>query len=669
MTDSIDIGGVLAGRGLLTAAQEAGWRPHKRHGVEGWAYPVYNAQGVRYAVENNGLTRWKAADGSVPKYLWLHGKPDGVRYYLHPDTPQAIKDSGGILYLASGEPDVLAFRAAGLKNTTCWFDGETSVPATLADDLKRLGVVIVWYYPDRDRTGLQAASKIAEALKDSGIELGVQELPGEVGSKFDVNHLWQACEYQPQRFRERLSLLDPVADTDLYLYGDALDDAPLDTGKAVDFDANGLYREWMAQIVDALGQPAKRSGKVQYWRCPLPGHEDKHPSFRVTTHQNPDFPWPVCTCGIQHNRDAWDTVADALGVDSWDEFKARKRAEGRDIPDDVPPPRLARDYADTGPDNTLLFVDSTEATQRLLQQLRGERVPDIEPAIFPFNRLHQFTGFAHVLMPKKLIYILGVSGGGKTFFAEQTATVWEMLGEDAIWWGPEWTPEEMRARALQRAGGLDMTRLNLHNLWLIDEARGVPKHQNRGTPVGQAALDRSIKILERLTQYPGRTHYITENDLPPAALMKRIQDKTIELRANGRRCRHLYIDYFQLWNNSGGKDDWSGPEQAMNQLKMLVANLNMFGWIVLQPRKGDSEETREGEILHHASAQGISDQKCQLMITLTPVFDDSGKKQEEARITVVKNSTGTTGTLHCPVNWPRLMWIDEKESTAPKPRD
>ncbi len=147
---------MLAERGILEPAEKAGWGP----GGNGWTYAVFDTDGNPVkAPDGNPIKRWKNFSSHLtPKYLW---KPAGLkehcpRYYLLPGTKQAILDKGGRVYLASGEPDVLAYHAAGNPNALCWFGGEESTPATLAEDLLKLGV--------REAIGLCTPSSIWRSL-------------------------------------------------------------------------------------------------------------------------------------------------------------------------------------------------------------------------------------------------------------------------------------------------------------------------------------------------------------------------------------------------------------------------------------------------------------------------------------------------------------------------
>jgi hypothetical protein len=107
----------LADRGIDSVATANGWQPHEVRGAHGWAYPVYNADGLPYKER-----RWKAANGHKPKYLWLWEKPQKAKYYFLPGTFAEIVNQHGQCWLAGGEPDVLALNAAGHKNTICWLE-------------------------------------------------------------------------------------------------------------------------------------------------------------------------------------------------------------------------------------------------------------------------------------------------------------------------------------------------------------------------------------------------------------------------------------------------------------------------------------------------------------------------------------------------------------------
>ena len=197
---------LLAERGILQTAEEVGWHPNN----DGWMYPLFDVDDKRILLKDkNPIWRWKSYDSEAsPKYFW---KPSGLgterpKYYLLPGLRQAIKDANGLLYIASGEPDVLAFRAAGVRNVLCWF-GEDNVPNTVANDLPQLGVNRVVYFPDLDDTGRGSASKLSAWLNGTSISCEIYALPDWLGVKGDINKLWQHYEFDTLRFQEALNCL------------------------------------------------------------------------------------------------------------------------------------------------------------------------------------------------------------------------------------------------------------------------------------------------------------------------------------------------------------------------------------------------------------------------------------------------------------------------------
>jgi len=190
---------LLESRGIHSAALEAGWEPSGN----GWQYPVYGEDGEIIT------RRWKAWDSDAsPKYRWIPDKPEGANYYILAGTLEAIRETS-IVYIASGEPDVLAFRAAGIRNVICWF-GETALPKTLADDLERWGVLKTLTYPDTDNTGRKFAQKIVNALYGSKIEVNVLEWRDTKPDKTDINKIWIEADFEPSRFRQQLSACTPM---------------------------------------------------------------------------------------------------------------------------------------------------------------------------------------------------------------------------------------------------------------------------------------------------------------------------------------------------------------------------------------------------------------------------------------------------------------------------
>lgn len=259
----------LKQRGILAAAHAMHWQQDGN----GWKYPVFSLSG-------EVLThRWKNGDSAAPagkKYLWKPNKPAGVQYYHAPDIRQAVAAAGGVLYIANGEPSVLAYHAAGIRNVLSWY-GENSVPASLPADLLALDVCRVVYAPDNDDTGLNSAAKVRDLLAGSGIDFEAVSLAA-YPAKADFNDVWKLCDFDAPVARNTLDAL-PALELP------APEAAPVQRPQRRDSTGTGrVDRVRLLEDVLAYFQKLpgwKRSGKGFAGRSPF--REDRHGSAGITT--------------------------------------------------------------------------------------------------------------------------------------------------------------------------------------------------------------------------------------------------------------------------------------------------------------------------------------------------------------------------------------------------
>lgn len=992
----------LHGRGIEDAtiaryALKGGITYDERDAIQ---YPVYQWQNPTIG------TRYKFTDGIKPKVKSQSGMTQDLwPYYGYGDLTTAINSAAGLLYHVSGEPDVWTLhsvRTCGEKaiNAIC-FLGEGNIPAPYVANMQQLGAKQIYTWPDLDERGMKTAHKISQLLKDSGITFVARRLPGEMGSKRDLNQVWQDVGFDRDEFWNVL-MADSAAltEADLYLYAETSAPRPKQESLFNRPEITDLYRQWIDTIRQALGPYALREGNVERWHCPLPSHADENPSFTVK--EGDTIPMPICTCGIQEREatDAWNEVARALHVDTWDEFKARHLASKPVSPSSngAKPPTI---------DSTLdtLYVDRHLAYKELYEHLALESVPNIEFVDFPLKVLHGYDGFARLMWPGKLIYMVGISGGGKaqpldslvlsdsgwlrmgdiqigdcvatmdgsfapvigvfpqgekpiyrirftdgaeveccddhlwyvksygdranhvswrvkalhefrkihqkthpsgklskttipvvepieypirplpldpyllgvligdgglthsspmissadadiltwvedalpegvwlkhsaaydyrittgkfsgranrnpvtvalrdlelwnkgshekhipsqylfsdvnsrlallqglldtdgcaagghgtyieyctsspqlaqdmkalTFSLGGTATITEKetprrlayrcrlsfppsihpfrlqrkmaryktrskypvsryiesieyigvkeaqciavghpsqsyvtndyvvthntslaevcastllrQGLDFVWYGPEWTPYEMALRELQRQGGMNAIRVAQGLQWAIQEKRGIPAEHRRGSPFPEASRQQAMSLIGSILAWPGRAY-----DLNPKANALSFDDQlniirqiVAKKRSEGRRVVSLFWDYLQRTNLPGRGANAFWSEEVADRLKSLCEELSLIGWVIVQPRKNDSRDVRAGDTLDEQSGQGISDQKCNLYLSVQPVYDENRVRQDVGKICIVKNSMGRLGEVEVPTDFGKLLWYDE----------
>lgn len=218
-----------------------------------WVYPVPKGRGVQ---------RRKNFDSNAdPKYLWVGTKPEIAKYYYGPDLRPAVESTDGRLWVGNGEPAVWALYEAGIHHALSWY-GETSIPASIADDLPKIGIREIHTAPDRDEAGMKMAQKLRRMLDGSGIALFIHELPSDHRG-YDIGDAWR--EYAgPAPFEEWLLGLPllhlPEAQPQHVQTAGAPSDLPSDATELAE-----VRRRSMAEAAATL-EPRRNKG---YYNCPL----------------------------------------------------------------------------------------------------------------------------------------------------------------------------------------------------------------------------------------------------------------------------------------------------------------------------------------------------------------------------------------------------------------
>lgn len=616
---------LLERRGLLAVAKRFGWTPDGA----GWRYPVYKSDGSHVQVDGQPLWRWKAFDSDAkPKYVW---QPRGLsgklpHYYILPGTVDAIRKDGSVI-LASGEPDVLAFRAAQADNVLCWF-GESQTPETLAADLKLLGVSRVECYPDLDDTGMQWAATIRERLLGSDIRCEICRLPGEMGSKTDINKLWIDVRFDVAKFWDVLAVAPPLQIQQKVRSADEPKDFPQEFYDAIEraldvtkFDQDG----WSNPI-----------------RCPMKDHEhdDRNPAAGWSRERK------VLKCfkcgGFHLAKD----VADKLNID-WRAYMPQKTAVR--IVKDAP----ARQQLAGKPQQTFTWAEAAQAAKDAVigATVQHEALP------IRWANLRKFGGYAELIGPGKVGAIVGDSGDGKTAFMECQADDWRQQGYSGIFWSPEWSKEELIYRAVQRQGGPQFMDIMRHMTFMAVAKRGVPDSRNPGKKLTDAGLAQFLSIVDAISAWPGKLHFVERAGTNVDNLAQRIGDIVSKCAASGERIAFACIDYAQLLDADGsGEND--RIKRAMNRVKETTIQHQLVTLVGSQIGKTD------GRMAGHGAKSGlhamlyVRSDVFNLVITLNRETDADGRKSNSATVRVAKNSQGLTGDDRLKLDPTRMVWED-----------
>ncbi len=165
-----------------------------------------------------------------------------------------------------------------------------------------------------------------------------------------------------------------------------------------------------------------------------------------------------------------------------------------------------------------------------------------------------------------------------------------------------------------------------------------------------------------MASWPGRAHYLTPaaNALPLDQMLKVARLIVQRKRDEGRKVIAFYFDYLQRANKGGRSQGAFWSEEVISEIKSFCEDMSLIGHVMVQPKKTASEDVRTGDTLSEADGQGISDQQCNLYLSLNPMFDENRQMRREAKIKVDTNSMGRLGEVVTPTDFGKLTWIDKE---------
>ncbi len=617
----------LEDRGLWQSAQRAAWLPNGT----GWLYPVHRAE------DGTLIHRWKAYDSSAkPKYAWPDGKPDDCKYYLLPSAREAIQDTSSV-YIASGEPDVLAFMAGGIPNTLCWF-GESNVPSSLAADLREMGVLTAYLFPDRDNTGRTAAIKVKHMLAGSGIQLLVYELPERLGDKGDINKLWLDVNCDIDDFVTALISCDSLD----------LSDDPVEQHQLEFDDFPPAFYEALDSAMHARGvKRYDNDGWSNLIRCIMTDHEhdDERPagSWHLEKH--------IFKCFKCAKSYLAKEVGDRIGVD-WRDFVPKKRHPARDtsptghsLPEDVQKPLQQAIFS------------WRESTASVLEEIEGNVDSAVyEPLPMPFGELQAMGGFAYALPPRKMLAVVGDSGAGKTSLAESIVDHWRKKGFTGVMWGPEWSHTEYVYRAIQREGGPSLMQMIRHKAWHAGVKRGLPEEKRFGQRLNQEEYELAKTLATEIKNWPGQLYFIQKMGLQIEELLEKLDEAIAGAAVYGERVSFIVADYAQLFRSAGNNKANDRIDKALSDLKGFIVDRDLVGVVGSQVTKQDGRSAANGNTINQASMMNARSDYFNLALIINREMDEAGHKSPNAVIRVAKNSLGKEGDIELQLREDRMRW-------------
>lgn len=200
-------------RGIAEVAYREGWRSgpwtvrkEKSDEVDhievGWYCPVYKADGEELwnPARNKSVKTFKNADSQRdPKNTWCN-YISNYRPLMLPRTSVFGAVKGGRLNVCEGHADFLSMLAAGIPNV-CGIFGASFVPTDIGKQWESWGVKCVRVFFHGDAAGAKMAQKLCD-YASSLLEIHYYALPVVNGKKYDLNVIWQSCDFNRRTFRE-----------------------------------------------------------------------------------------------------------------------------------------------------------------------------------------------------------------------------------------------------------------------------------------------------------------------------------------------------------------------------------------------------------------------------------------------------------------------------------
>jgi hypothetical protein len=253
-----------------------------------------------------------------------------------------------------------------------------------------------------------------------------------------------------------------------------------------------------------------------------------------------------------------------------------------------------------------------------------------------------------------------------TSFCETITDAWRQMDRNHIlWWGAEWTWEKMADRAITRYGDTktptaSLTEIMLHEMYLAEEAAGVPEKGRYGRKLPDFVYRSSIATSQLIEKWPGKSHYLERMNIEFDALMAQFEQRVLALEAEGNRPKVAVFDYVQLLDLPNMRTEGDRITAALGRIKAFCVDYKLVGIVASQVTKNTSKDAREnGQLIDAEAGQFFRSDKFNLVLTLNPIYEN-GLLTTKGVIRVAKNSVGRTGQQKVFIDPARFKWLAKK---------
>lgn len=330
-----------------------------------------------------------------------------------------------------------------------------------------------------------------------------------------------------------------------------------------------------------------------------------------------------------------------------------------------------------------------EASDYVLAIARNEVVGDGRTLTFPYKIFHHLGGLVRYMPPGKLSLFFGMSGHGKTSFVEPMMEFWQERGNNGIFSGKEFEPDEYEFRRFQRYSGqayqdldgtskyierVSFTEFLGHKKWQEENRDNTPNFLRDGKRI-DGKKSEAIEWVNRLVsrwigevKYPDNFGYLED-------LLDWARGHIRKERSEGRHVDYMVFDYIQLYFLRENGTAFNAVQAALYKIKDFAIEMQIHTIVLSQVNKSsDGDQRKLNKPLTVQDMNFINDAPANLTISLNIHYSESNETDwqgnllaEKHRLSngtfagmawVLKNSMEETGQVKMQADLARYRWLD-----------
>lgn len=222
----------------------------------------------------------------------------------------------------------------------------------------------------------------------------------------------------------------------------------------------------------------------------------------------------------------------------------------------------------------------------------------------------------------EVVILTAETGAGKSFFALQVARLACLAGQHGLYCSGEMKAAHLMGREIAGATGISSSKLRRPSLLTPEENRELARAAYAECP--------QCMILDGELTLPS------------------IRSAS---RAMGKEMKYLIVDYDELVEVQGAKDEWEAQKKIVRGMKSLSTELDAPSFLVSQLRKTLSKEERQTPTLQRLYGSGAKMKHASIILYIDrPWVVDLSGEETDARFVIMKSRDSRMGEVKAKFN-------------------